>query len=45
VLRSCVALQNGKAVVDIAAAGANDEVVADIEDNSTKRGAERKREI
>ena len=28
---------------DIAAAGANDEVAADIEENSTKRGAERKR--
>lgn len=28
-----------------AAAGANDEVAADIEENSTKRGAERKREM
>ena len=28
---------------DIGAAGANDEVAADIEENSTKRGAERKR--
>ena len=30
---------------DIAAAGANDEVAADIEENSTKRGAERNREM